>query len=122
MIYSLLFLSELEENPVNGYFWYEEKGIGLGEDFLRVFYTLSEEIRRNPLVYKTVYKDFRRYSLKRFPYAIYYRVDKAEIIVYGLSSFMARCSIFYILMPYTFRMQCGWKFGGEARLKILPSI
>ncbi|MCF6147720.1 MAG: type II toxin-antitoxin system RelE/ParE family toxin [Candidatus Kuenenia sp.] len=84
MIYSLLFLPELEEDSIKGYFWYEEKGIGLGEDFLRIFYALSEEIRRNPLVYKTVYKDFRRCLLKRFPYAIYYRVDKDKVIVYGL--------------------------------------
>lgn len=84
MTYSLFFLPELEEDSVNGYTWYEEKGTGLGEDFLRIFYALAEEIRRYPLIYQTVYKDFRRCLLKRFPYAIYYRVEKDKIIVYGL--------------------------------------
>lgn len=48
MTYSLLFLPEIEEDSINGYFWYEEKGKGLGEDFLRIFYACSEKIRRNP--------------------------------------------------------------------------
>lgn len=84
MIYSLSFLPELEEDTLNGYRWYEEKTIGLGEEFLRIFYVLSNKIQRNPLVYQTVYKDFRRCLLRRFPYAIYYRIDKDKIIVYGL--------------------------------------
>ncbi|MGR3302445.1 MAG: hypothetical protein ACUZ8I_08055 [Candidatus Scalindua sp.] len=45
MIYSLSFLPELEEDTINGYKWYEDKTIGLGEEFLRIFYALSHEIR-----------------------------------------------------------------------------
>ncbi len=67
MRYSLLFLPELEDDTINGYLWYEDKANGLGEDFLLVFYALSEEIRRNPLIYQIAYKDFRRCLLKRFP-------------------------------------------------------
>lgn len=84
MSYSLSFLPEVEEDAINGYRWYEEKGIGLGEEFLRLFYALTGAIIRNPLSYQTVYEDFRRCLLRRFPYAIYYRVDKQEIIVYAL--------------------------------------
>ncbi len=84
MIYTLSFLPELEEDAMNGYGWYEEKTIGLGEEFLRVFYALSYKIQRNPFVYQTVYKGFRRCLLRRFPYAIYYRIDKDRVIVYGL--------------------------------------
>ncbi|MGR3318854.1 MAG: type II toxin-antitoxin system RelE/ParE family toxin [Candidatus Anammoxibacter sp.] len=84
MSYSLSFLPELEEDAINGYSWYEEKTSGLGDDFHRVFYALSDEIQQNPLVYQTVYKDFRRCLLRRFPYAIYYGIKKDKIIVYGL--------------------------------------
>ena len=84
MIYSLSFLPELEEDTITGYRWYEEKTIGLGEEFLRIFYALTFKIQRNPLVYQSVYKDFRRCLLRRFPYAIYYMMDKDKIIVYGL--------------------------------------
>ena len=84
MIYSLSFLPEVEEDAVKGYRWYEEKAAGLGEGFLRVFYALSGEIPRNPLIYQAVYKDFRRCLLKRFPHAIYYRVENQKVIVYAL--------------------------------------
>ena len=84
MIYSISFLPEVEGDAINGYRWYEEKAIGLGEEFLRLFYAIAGEIIRNPLIYQIVYKDFRRCLLRRFPYGIYYRIDKQKIIVYAL--------------------------------------
>ncbi len=71
MIYPISFLPEVEVDAINAYRWYEEKAVGLGEEFLRLFYTISGEIIRNPLIYKIRYKDFRRCLLRRFPYAIY---------------------------------------------------
>ncbi len=84
MTYSLSFLPEVEEDAVNSYSWYEEKAIGLGEEFLRMFYALAGDIARNPLIYQVIYKDFRRCLLKRFPYAVYYRIEENKIIVYAL--------------------------------------
>jgi hypothetical protein len=37
MSFSLSFLPEVEKDALAGYIWYEEKAIGLGEDFLRIF-------------------------------------------------------------------------------------
>tara|TARA_B100000315_G_scaffold242577_1_gene264929 strand:+ start:755 stop:1060 length:306 start_codon:yes stop_codon:yes gene_type:complete len=82
--YSLLFLPEVEDDALNGFTWYEQKSRGLGEEFLRMFYARAEEISRNPLIYQTIYKDFRRCLLNRFPYAIYFQIDKQNIFVYGL--------------------------------------
>jgi hypothetical protein len=73
--YSLLFLPEVEDDVLNGYMWYEQKTRGLGEEFLRMFYARAQEISRNPSLYQTVYKDFRRCLLRRFPYAIYFKID-----------------------------------------------
>ena len=84
MNYTLSFIPEIEEDAVNGYRWYEEKAIGLGEEFLRIFYAVAGEISRNPLIYKEEYKDFRRCLLKRFPYAIYYRTEGTKVVVYAL--------------------------------------
>lgn len=66
------FLPEVEEDTIGAYFWYEEKAKGLGEEFLRVFYTTIAEIGRTSLIYRKVYKNFRRCLLKRFPYSIYF--------------------------------------------------
>lgn len=74
MKFTLRFLPEVEEDAIAGFTWYEEKAIGLGEEFLRMFYAYSAEISRNPQLFPKVYREFRRRLLRRFPYAIYYTV------------------------------------------------
>jgi len=82
--YTLHFLPDVEEDVIDGYFWYEEKAKGLGEEFLRLFYANSSEITSNPLIYRKMYGDFRRRLMRRFPYAIYFRTSGTEIVVFGL--------------------------------------
>jgi hypothetical protein len=77
-------MPEVEEDVINGYSWYEEKAKGLGEEFLRLFYANASEISSNPLIYQKVYGEFRRRLLRRFPYAIYFRITGDEIVVFGL--------------------------------------
>ena len=84
MRYSLSFRSEVEDDAINGYVWYEDKAKGLGEEFLRVFYASAGDIPRNPLLYRKVYKDFRRCLVRRFPYAIYFRIEDQRVVVFGL--------------------------------------
>jgi len=84
MSYSLSFRPEVEDDAVSGYVWYEKKATGLGEEFLRVFYAYAGEIPQNPLLYQKVYKDFRRRLLRRFPYAIYFRIQEQQVEVFGL--------------------------------------
>jgi len=84
MKHSLRFLPEVEEDAYAGYAWYETKSPGLGEDFLRMFYACAGDISRNPLIFQQVYNDFRRSLLRRFPYAIYFKIVEKEIILFGL--------------------------------------
>ena len=84
MTYTLRFLPQVEADVWNGRVWYEDKSPGLGEEFLRVFYASSEEIARNPQIYATFHKDFRRRLLRRFPYAIYFRIEHEYVVVFGL--------------------------------------
>ena len=84
MRYLLSFLPEVEEDAISAYLWYEEKSKGLGEDFLRIFYAGAAEIVRTPHLYPKVYKNFHRKLLKRFPYAVYFMVERKTIAVYGL--------------------------------------
>lgn len=84
MTYTLRFLPEIEDDLIVGYRWYETKSIGLGEEFLRMFYAYAGEISHNPLLYPKVYGEFRRKLIGRFPYAIYFRIEDNQIIVFGL--------------------------------------
>ncbi len=78
------FVAEVEEDVISGYLWYETKSLGLGEEFLRVFYACVSDIPRNPYMYPKVHRDFRRCLLRRFPYAIYFTLSGEEVIVFGL--------------------------------------
>ena len=84
MKYSLRFLPSVEDDAVSGYEWYEKKSRGLGEDFLRMFHACSADLPRNPNLFAKVHGEFRRRLLRRFPYAIYYRLVDTEVVVFGL--------------------------------------
>ena len=84
MTYNLSFLPEVEDDLIVGYLWYEEKALGLGDEFLRTFYARANELSHNSLLYQKVYSDFRRSLLRRFPYAIYYRLEEDTVVVFGL--------------------------------------
>jgi toxin ParE1/3/4 len=84
MKYNLRFLPCIEDDAVAGYSWYEEKAPGCGDDFLQIFYTCLDQIELNPLQYPKLYLEFRRSLLRKFPYAIYYKIERDIIIVFGL--------------------------------------
>jgi hypothetical protein len=84
MTYALRFLAEVETDARSARTWYEGKTQGLGEDFLGVFYTACQEVTRNPRMYAQVHRDFRRRLLRRFPYAIYFRIVGEIVVVFGL--------------------------------------
>ncbi len=67
-----------------GSVWYETKALGLGEEFLRMFYAQARGILDNPVMFPKVYGDFRRRLLRRFPYAVYFFIEEDQIIVAGL--------------------------------------
>ena len=47
----------------------------LGIDFLLEFYELSDFISANPKINQKIYKFYRRFRLKRFPYLVYYFLE-----------------------------------------------
>ena len=84
MTFTLHFLPEIEDDVLNAYAWYEDKSKGLGEEFIRLFYALSSEIPRNPLMYQKVHGEIRRKLMRRFPYSIYYIVVDNTVKIAGL--------------------------------------
>lgn len=84
MSYSLRFVPELEEDLVAAFHWYENRSIGLGAQFLDVFYRHVDVLCRTPLIYPKVHLDFHRSLLRQFPFSCYYLVAGNMVIVYGL--------------------------------------
>ena len=84
MKYTLRFLPAVEDDIITGYTWYEDKASGLGEDFIRMIYAGINNISRTPLFHPQVYGEYRRCLTRRFPYAIYYKIDEKKVIILGL--------------------------------------
>ena len=82
--YILRFHPEVEGDLQKVYTWYEEKLIGLGDDFLQIFYSSTKLIIVNPYQYSIIYSNYRRYLLQKFPYALYYIIEDNMVIVIGL--------------------------------------
>ena len=68
----------------SAYFWYERQKIGLGKKFLTAINLGLQNIQRTPAGYQTVYQDYRRAVLRRFPYAIFYEEQEDQIVIYAV--------------------------------------
>ncbi len=84
MSYRLRFLAEVEDDALSAYAWYEERRVGLGEEFLEAFYFSAQSLPQNPLLHEIVRDQIRRRLLPRFPYTIYYEIHAEDVIVIGL--------------------------------------
>jgi plasmid stabilization system protein ParE len=60
---------------------YRQERLDLGVEFVEAVYVFLEEIFATPLTRRLVYQDYRRDFMRRFPYAVYYRVGKDEVMV-----------------------------------------
>jgi plasmid stabilization system protein ParE len=81
MNYVLVFRQEIGEELKEIYTWYENQKLGLGDDFLGCVDHTLERICQMPESYPIVYRDIRRAMVRRFPYAVFYRVISSRIIV-----------------------------------------
>jgi len=64
------------------FLWYEGQRLGLGHEFLAAAQTLVDAIAQHPLRYPIARRNTRRALLRRFPYAIYFRIyDEAIVVV-----------------------------------------
>ncbi|HWB64976.1 MAG TPA: type II toxin-antitoxin system RelE/ParE family toxin [Chitinophagales bacterium] len=84
MKYSLDFLPEAEYDVQEIYDWYELQLAGLGEDFLLSVDAALAGISRNPLTNEILYKGVRKAKTKRFPFGVFYIIDKNIITVIAI--------------------------------------
>lgn len=84
MNYAIEFLPEVEQDVLEAYNWYEEQLPGLGEDFLLSIDAAVNAIQRQPLLNAIEYKKVRKLKTKRFPFGVFYVVDKSLITVIAI--------------------------------------
>lgn len=81
MNYALVFRPEVREELNEAYTWYESQQSELGDEFLDCIDERLNQICLMPESYPVVYRDVRRAVVRRFPYAVYYRIVSSRVIV-----------------------------------------
>jgi len=76
-------LDEAEQDLVDGFAFYEGKSEGLGGYFLDSLFADIESLRIRAGVHALTF-GYRRLLAKRFPFAIYYRVDNDVMRIYAV--------------------------------------
>jgi toxin ParE1/3/4 len=77
----LIIRPEAEAELAEAFNWYEERVEGLGTHFLLAVDAVFRAILRNPEQYPRIHKTTRRALLRRFPYAVFFVVEDARIVV-----------------------------------------
>jgi len=72
---------EAERDLSDAAIWYEAQLAGLGHRFLDEVENAFSAIAEAPRRYPVVHKSMRRMLIRRFPFGVYYRIEKSAIVV-----------------------------------------
>lgn len=72
---------EAREELLAAQIWFEAQSPGLGFDFARAIDAAIESIARNPRAFSEMELQCRRILVRRFPYALIYRVRGDELLL-----------------------------------------
>jgi len=64
--------------------WYEKQRRGLGFEFLDCVENGLKSILENPEKYQLKHSSFRGCVIRRFPFSIFYTIEKTEIVVHSV--------------------------------------
>lgn len=84
MAYSLEIKDSANLEIIEAYLYYEEKRIGLGEEFLEHLDIYFTRIVTNPRHFPEKRQPYREAFIKRFPFLIIYEIIKDKIIIYAV--------------------------------------
>ena len=75
---------EAQDEFDHAFDWYEAQQPGLGADFADRVQETLDQIAINPHTHESVLEDVRRAVVRRFPYCVYYRVERARVLVLAI--------------------------------------
>lgn len=70
-----------QRNLRDAFEWYEARQTGLGSEFLRSVAAVTEQLTRTPERFPNALAPYRSAKLRRFPYALHYRVEGQHVHV-----------------------------------------
>src|SRR5690349_12739202 len=75
---------EAERDLVDAAGWYEQQRAGLGQQFLEETQAVLWSIAEMELAYHLVHRTARRALMRRFPFGIFYRIERDQVVVVGI--------------------------------------
>ena len=77
-------LSSASQDLIDGYWFYEKQAEGLGTYFLDSLFSDIDSLIINAGIHPLHFGKYHRMLSKRFPFAVYYRVENKTALVYGV--------------------------------------
>lgn len=77
----VIFRAEARADVLEAFRWYEERQEGLGAEFRTAVDGAIWRIARHPESYAPGYRELRHAMVRRFPYAVYFRLVNDVIVV-----------------------------------------
>lgn len=77
-------LNSAIQDLIDGYYFYEKQGAGLGIYFLETLFSDIDSLRIYAGIHSVHFERYHRLLSKRFPFAGYYRIEDDMILVYAV--------------------------------------
>ena len=77
-------LESAKQDLREGFHFYESQGTGIGSYFLESLFSDVESLRLFAGVHSVHFGRYHRLLSKRFPFAVYYRIEADEVRVYAI--------------------------------------
>ncbi len=86
MVYKIRITEHAKEDTQSAYDYYENKKIGLGEEFLSELLKRFDELSSTPSHYGYIDDQviIRDAKIDRFPYVVVFEISQDEVIVYAV--------------------------------------
>ncbi|MEO8761231.1 MAG: type II toxin-antitoxin system RelE/ParE family toxin [Bacteroidia bacterium] len=91
-MYSVTIHAEAEKHLAKYYLYYEERLLGLGDEFISSVEKCIHYIQKNPVSNEVKYKNFRMAMIDRFPYGVFYLVNQKQKIILIAAVFFLKIS------------------------------
>lgn len=77
-------LKSASQDLIDGYWFYEKQSEGLGAYFLDTLYSDIDSLAIYGGIHPIYFDKYNRALSKRFPFAIYYRLENHTVLVYAI--------------------------------------
>lgn len=82
--YQIHFVNDIDADLQHAYEWYENHKKDLGTEFLNTFNAKTFDVKQFPEASPLIWNGYHRKLMIHFPYAIYFMVENATVIILGV--------------------------------------